>query len=152
MGNNEGAILCNICRFRFGTCYYEFCFVSRWYVGLPSPSLSPILNSLLPLGTRIKKIQSTDLFGQNTTYTTISIPVWLHVSVPSWTILRPTFICEKYYQCALYIMRSIPYCLQNVPEKKFKLFLKLKYYGVSKMVCRCLHSVKKVLSLYSNSE
>jgi len=51
--------------------------------------------------------KSTGLFRQNTTaYTTISILLWLHVSVPSWTILRPTFICKKYYQCALYIMGS----------------------------------------------
>jgi hypothetical protein len=103
---NEGAILWDICHFRFGSCYFEFCYVSRWYVGLPSPSSSPILNSLLPLGARVNKIQSTDLFGQNTTYTTISILVWLHVSVLSWTILRPISICEKYYQCTVYIIGS----------------------------------------------
>jgi len=39
------------------------------------------------------EIKSTDLFRQNTTYIAISILVWLHVSAPSYTIVRPTFIC-----------------------------------------------------------
>jgi hypothetical protein len=33
----------------------------------------------------------------------MSILVWLHVLVPSWTILRPTFICKRYYQYLLLI-------------------------------------------------
>jgi len=28
MENNEGAILWDVCRFRFDSCYFEFCYVS----------------------------------------------------------------------------------------------------------------------------
>jgi len=41
------------------------------------------------------KIKSTVLFRQNTTYTAFIIPVLLHVSAPSQTVLRPTFNCKS---------------------------------------------------------
>jgi len=53
------------------------------------------------------KIKSNDLFRQNTTYTTISIPVWLHVSVPFLDHPQAnTFNIKRYYLYALYIMES----------------------------------------------
>ena len=53
------------------------------------------------------KIKSAYLIRYPTiTYIIISILVWLHVSVPSQTILRPKFNSIRYYQCALYIMGS----------------------------------------------
>jgi uncharacterized membrane protein YcfT len=71
------------------------------------------------------KIKSYYLFRQNTTtYTTISIPLRLHVSLPSYTILRPTFICNRYCQCALYIMRSHAVC--NICTKTIIKVLKVK--------------------------
>jgi len=44
-----------------------------------------------------------------------------------------------------------PYCLQGVRKNNYKSFLSLKYFwtgcSVSKILCRCLLSVMKVLTL-----
>ena len=64
------------------------------------------------------KIKSNDFFRQNTTtYTIINILVWLHVSVLSYTILRPTLNSKEVLSvCAIHY--GIPYvyrvCVKSI--------------------------------------
>ena len=89
--------------------------------GFTSPPKGGVLRIFSPLKMwymYIIKIKSNDLFRQNTTtYTIINILVWLHVSVLSYTILRPTLNSKEVLSvCAIHY--GIPYvyrvCVKSI--------------------------------------